>query len=331
MALGEAQAESGEASRAVDSFHAAAELYEQQPGEHGGEIDAALLALARAFLILSRTADVIALAQQVRTAGRSGSAAMAEFLWGTALGHAGTDLVTASKHLQVAADLFRDQSPSDQAMLAAATFELGNIKAQHGDLHGAVECYKATLEIVEPATHGPALTWHILGHNNLAYHLHLLHDQGAAEHAVEGLRLAREKGVLTLQPFLLSTLGEIALAADELDTAEAYFREGLALARRLSTRERIAGLAANLGRLEARRGNTVRAVERLTAALAEADSLGSHHLGAQIRLWLVPLVPIAEARVHLSTARTIAAEGRRNRLLQEIEQLEIALGTELQL
>lgn len=326
MELGEVQAQSGAVDYAIESFRTATTLFEQQPGQHTAEIDMARLAMARAFLLQARTDDVVALARQVRAAGRSASSATAEFLWGTALGHAGTDLDAATEHLETAARIAREQTPPEQDMLAAATFELGNIAAQRGDLRGAVTLYSATLGIVESATYGPALTWHILGHNNLAYHLDLLHDPGAAGHAIEGLRLAREKGVLTLQPFLLSTLGEIALSASELDTAEAYFREGLALARRLAMRERVAGLMANLGRLEARRGETARAVERLMAALTEVESLGSHHLAARIRLWLVPLVPVTDARKHLAVARAIADQGARRGLLDEIEELEAALG-----
>lgn len=329
MELGEAQAQSSAVDNAVESFRRAIAAFELQPGEHAADIDAARLAMARAFLLQARTADVVALAQQVRAAGRRASAAMAEFLWGTALGHAGTDLDAATEHLETATRIAGEQSPPEQDMLAAATFELGNIAAQRGDLRGAVARYIATLAIVESATYGPALTWHILGHNNLAYHLDLLHEPGASEHAIEGLRLAREKGVLTLQPFLLSTLGEIALSAHDLDTAEAYFREGLALARRLAMRERVAGLMANLGRLEAQRGENERAVERLTAALTEAESLGSYHLAARIRLWLAPLVPALDARSHLAAARAIADQGARRGLLDDIEELEAALGLNL--
>ncbi len=325
MALGEAQAQNGAIEDAATSFMSAAKILEER-GQDIAMIDKARLALARSYLMQARTDDVISLARQVRTRGDSSSAATAEFLWGTALGHAGLDLTAASEHLETAVHIARTQQPVEADMLAAATFELGNIAAQRGDLREAVERYFDTLRLVEPAPFGPALTWHILGHNNLAYHLDLLHDPGAAEHAIEGLRLAREKGVITLQPFLLSTLGEIALSAEDLDTAEAYFREGLALARRLSMRERVAGLNANLGRLEVKRGEPARAINRLQAALGEAERLGSHHLAARIHLWLAPLVPYIEAVAHLDAARAIADQGGRHGLLGDISAIESTLG-----
>ena len=131
----------------------------------------------------------------------------------------------------------------------------------------------------------------VLAHNNLAYHLHLLHDPEAAEHARLGMRLAQERGILWLQPYLYSTLGEIALAAGDLETAERNFSEGLAVAERHVIPERIAGLTANLGLVAIRRGQTALAIHRLSTALARADAAGTQHLAAQIRLWLAPLLP----------------------------------------
>jgi hypothetical protein len=166
------------------------------------------------------------------------------------------------------------------------------------------------------------LSWRILAQNNLAYHLHLLGDPSAADYARAGLALAQEKGALNLQTYLLSTLGEIALAAGDVDTADRYFAEGLALAERLAMPERIAGLAANLGRVAARRGETASAIHRLSTALARADMLGTQHLAAQIRVWLAPLLPSSEARARLAEARAIAERGNRQRLLEEIERVD---------
>ncbi|MBI3737999.1 MAG: transcriptional regulator, partial [Chloroflexi bacterium] len=110
----------------------------------------------------------------------------------------------------------------------------------------------------------------------------------------------------------------------------AYFTEGLALAERISAPERITGLTANLGRVAARRGLTALApdrdrglaVHRLSTALARADALGLQHLAAQIRLWLVPLLPPAEARAHLAEARAIIVAGDRRLLMQPLADLE---------
>ena len=207
-------------------------------------------------------------------------------------------------------------------MLAHITFELGSVAAQQGDLQRAVSLYREALEIAESASGPEALTRRILCHNNLAYHLHLLGDASAAEQAHIGFRLAQQHGALGMYPYLLSTLGEIALAQGDVESAERHFAEGLALAESFSAQERIAGLTANLGLVARKRGDTALAIYRLSTALARADALGAHHLAAQIRLWLVPLLPPAEARAHLAEARAIAEGSGRRRLLDEASQLE---------
>jgi len=128
--------------------------------------------------------------------------------------------------------------------------------------------------------------------------------------------------VLSVLPFLLSTFGEIALAQDDLETAEKHFVEGLTLAEQLSTSERMAGLAANLGLVALRRGQTAVAIQRLSTALARAEALGARHLAAQIRLWLVPVLPPAEARAYLTEVRAFAARSGRQRLLADVARLE---------
>src|SRR5262249_37220037 len=157
----------------------------------------------------------------------------------------------------------------NQATLAQVRFELGNVLAQQGDLPRAIERYREALAAAERAE--ATIPQRILILNNLAYHLHLLGDPSASEFAQAGLRLAQEKGVLSFQTYLLSTLGEIALAAEDLPAAEQYFAEGLALAEQLSLPERIAGITANLGLLALRGGQTALAIHRLSSALARAD------------------------------------------------------------
>jgi hypothetical protein len=136
------------------------------------------------------------------------------------------------------------------------------------------------------------------------------------------LALARDHGLLGLQAYLFSTSGEIALAAGDLEAAERSFLEGLAVAERTNTQERVAGLTANLGLVAARRGELPLAIHRLSTALAQADALGTRHLAAQVRVWLAPLLPPAEARARLAEARAIAESGGRRRLLEEIARLE---------
>ncbi|MGH2521413.1 MAG: ATP-binding protein [Anaerolineales bacterium] len=321
LALGQARLQAGETAQASEAFRAA--LAHPNPEK----IAAAQVGLSQSLLAQNRFAEVIELARQLLTALDPFTRGRGEALWGTALSVEGTDLAGAAEHLQQAAAILRDESgPVDPVWLGQITFELGSVAAQQGDLPRAITLYRDALALAQSVDSEASVARRILAHNNLAYHLHLLGDPSALEHARLGLRLAQEKGTLGLQTYLLSTLGEIELAQEDLDAAEKYFTDGLALAEQLSIPERIAGLTANLGRLATRRGQTALAIHRLSTALARADALGTRHLAAQIRLWLVPLLPPAEARAALAEARAIAESGGRKRLLEEAERLGLEVG-----
>ena len=320
LEVGEACFRAGETARATETYRAALKLCAPQ----SMEADRARLALAQALLNQARYAEAIELVKQVRAVGRPDMIVGTEMQWGTTLSVEGADLIGAAEHLQNAETLLRQQSDQlDAARLAQIKFEQGSVAAQQGDLEQAVTLYRDTIDLSAQAGQA-ALPFHILGYNNSAYHLHLLHDPSALSYAQQGLQLAREQGALGLQPFLLSTLGEIELEHD-VTAAEKYFTEGLTLAERLSMPERIAGLTANLGRVAQQRGETALAIHRLSTALAKAEALGLPHLAAQIRLWLVPLLPPNAAHAVLEEVRALAASTGRKRLLEEARQLESKL------
>lgn len=321
MALGQARLNAGQAVQASEAFREAISLAQASADASG--VDAARLALVASFLYQARYSEVIALAQQVRETGLPESAMNAELHWGTALSLEGADLDEAARHLHLAEALCVEDAPGKLASLAQIKFELGGIAAQQGDLAQAIALYRETIEIAgRSEDQGDPVMYLVLAHNNLAYHLHLLNDPTAQEYALAGLRLAEEKGLVGLKPFLFSTLGEIALAGGDLKTAEEHLTEGLDIAQRLAVPERIAGLTANLGLLALKHGQDCLAIHRLSMALAQADGLGTRHLAAQIRLWLVPLLPTGEARAYLAEARNIAESGNRRRLLDEVARLE---------
>lgn len=280
--------------------------------------DQARLILTRALITQARYAETIAIAQQVLARGAPAHAVSAELAWATALSIEGVDLPGAALHLEHAATI--DAAKSNPAHLAHIKFELGGIAAQRGDLHAAVAYYHEALTIARETP--DAIQYHILALNNLGYHLLLLGDPSAQEYATAGLKLAREYGLLGFQVYLLSTLGEIALARGDMAEAERMCNEGLDLAERLNIRERIAGLTANLGQIALRQGRSSLAIHRLSTALAQADALGTHHLAALIRIWLAPQLPPAERHAALAEARAIAESGGRARLLDEIARLE---------
>ncbi|MBI4769680.1 MAG: transcriptional regulator, partial [Chloroflexi bacterium] len=328
LALGEARLRADQPARSSEAFREVLALAESQAGMRGADasgVSATRLALARSLLVQGRYAEAISLAGHVLAAGSPDYALSAELTWGTALSLEGGDLAAAAEHLQRAHALAA--AGKDPVALTHVTFELGSVAAQQGDLPRAVTLYREAIAVAESAEPTDDQTWHILAYNNLAYHLHLMGDPAAGAYARTGLQHARETGALPLLTYLHSTLGEIALAASDPGGAEAHFVEGLALAERLSVPERIAGLTANLGRLALARGETTLAVHRLSTALARTDALGTRHLAAQIRLWLAPLLPPAEARACLAEARAFAEIGPRRRLLDEAISLEREIET----
>lgn len=318
LALGNAGMQVGELSKAADYFRLAVDL--SQGSEHGRSLNKARLGLAQAYLLQGRYEEVLSIVQQVLEAHGSGFAAEAELIWGTALSLEGADLEQAGEHLQRAEKQLYSTGKPDPAGLAHIKFEQGSLAAQQGNLEQAVDLYKEALNVAQEDE--SALLWKILAQNNLGYHLLLLGDPAAIQYAQAGLKLALEKGVLTQTAYLYSTLGEIALAGNDLETAERHFIEGLRLAKQFSINERIAGLTANLGLVAVARGQKDLAIHHLSTALAQSDALGTRHLSAQIRIWLVPLLPPDEAQFHLVEARAIAEAGNRQRLLADIIRLE---------
>jgi DNA-binding SARP family transcriptional activator len=318
LALGNAHLQSGAAGRAGELFGAALAEAEREGDEEGA--GQARLALATSLLPQARYAETVALARRVHATGSPELVIQAEFLCGTALSIEGADLEGATRHLRAAELLIQQQYLADPTdALARVRFELGSVAAQQGRLREAVGLYREALITARQLRCDQAVHWQVLAHNNLAYHLLLLDDPEAQEHLRAGMRLAQEHGLLGLLPYLHSTAGELALARGDLDAAERAFAEGLELAERLDIPERLAGLTANLGLLAKRRGESALAVQRLSDALARADALGLGHLAAQIRIWLAPLLPPAEARAILQEARALAERGSRARLLEQIE------------
>jgi tetratricopeptide (TPR) repeat protein len=322
VSLGDVRFSHGQALPAAENYREA--LATAKPGSP--QSYRIRLALGQAQLLLGRYSDSIEQARLVLEGSGCQDRIQAESLWGAALSLEGSDLGEARRHLEAAANLCDQLDEPDRlSALAHIQFDLGSIQAQQGQLHEAVRLYHAALENAQKVPEDKALTWQILAYNNLAYHLHLLDDPAALEYGRTGLALAVEKGALTAQTYLNSTLGEISLAAGRLDEADTYFREGLALAERLAMVERVAGLTANLGRLAAARQQNDLAIHLLSTALARADDLGTRHLAVRVRIWLAPLLPKPQARQQLAEARVLA-EGRLG-LIAEIDRVFTELFT----
>lgn len=324
-ALGQVCLHAGQFGRAAQVLRAA--LDQAKMGQSQVNEGVLYLNLSQALILETRFEEMLALADEISAANRPEYAANAAFFYGMALSHRGADLAGAIAYLQRAEALLRQSGEESQpaegvVALHLIKFELGNTLARCGDLPAAIKHYRDALEITRGMEDETTLRGHILFHNNLAYHLHLLQDPAATEYAHRGLSLAQEKGALSLLPYLWSTLGEISLAQNDLAAAEKYFNEGLSLAGQFSIPERIAGLTANLGLVARQRRQSKLASQYLSEALAQAEALNLRYLGVQIRLWLAPLLSPAEARTHLAAARSIAEQDGYELLSQEAMKLE---------
>lgn len=286
-------------------------------------LETAHLALNQSLYPQARYQEAIRLAQDLRQSGPPALAATAEFMWGTALALESRFPAEAADHLREAERLLNQREAYQRVLnVAMVKYQQAGVFGQQGEFIQAVALYREALALEEQYPGSLDLQRHILLYNNLGYYLHLLNDPQAADYAHAGLILAQQKGSLSHQPYLFSTLGEIALAADDLDTAEQHFTEGLALAQRLNIPERLAGLTANLGLVARRRGDTGLAIERLSRAQEQADSMGAGHLTARIRIWLAPLLPPERGLALLHEARAIAESGGYRSLLDQITRLE---------
>ncbi len=325
-ALGDAHFGAGSMAQASEAYRLALELALNT--EDQTLIESTQLALARAQLPQARFAEARRLANQIlHTATSPDTIAMAEFALSTADSLEGADLRSAIEHVKAAEKQLRlaeEQGLVPLGRLAEYKFQRASIAAQQGNLSEAVALYGEAMEIADHSDQPTAPQFRILARNNLAYHLHLRKpgDPAALAYAEEGVRLAQDQGNLGLLTYLYSTEGEIALGQGDLETAEQHFKDGWGLAERLNMPERVAGLTANLGLVAQARGETALALYRLSAAMAQADAIGTRHLAAQIRLWLAPLLPPAEGRARLAEVRAFAESAGRARLQQEAIALE---------
>ena len=226
--------------------------------------------------------------------------------------------------LQEADLYYRELQSAEPDIFLRIKLSQGLTAVWQNELSKAVDYYRSALTMVpEPEHHDSMLLRHIvLIHSSLSACLQKLNNPGALEQALAGLRLTREKRLLAYQPFLLFRCGEISLAQGNHTLAEDYFREGLTLAERMAVPYATEDLMAGLGRIAAARGEKETALQQLTAALAGAEALGARHLAAQIRLWLIPLLPDEEARAHLVILRALAEKEGTPELWRQIARFK---------
>ncbi len=321
LALSSARFNRGDLSPATEAARAAVALASAR--RDWPRLEEAHLALNITYFAQGRYPEAIADAEALRGSCPPDLRLAAEFMWGMALSLESTHPVQAEHHLRAAENLMGEpRAFASRVTPIILKYQLAGALAQQGKIDAAVALYREVLASVERGPEVLDLQRHVLVYNSLAYYLYLRGDSSAAEYARAGLVLAREKGTLTHQAYLLSTSGEIALGQKDWQAAQDFFEEGLALAQQLNIPERIAGLTANLGRVAGGRGENGLARQRLTDALAQAERLSATHLATRIRIWLAPLLPRDAARQCLSEARAAAESSGYARLLEEIAALE---------
>jgi tetratricopeptide (TPR) repeat protein len=322
LAMGEARFHSGDFAGATDDYQAAIPL--AQALNDLDSLEAIYIALNLSLLPQSRYAEAIALGQELRRSGPPELAACAEFIWATGLALKSTNPGEAEYHVRQAERLLAEQPPgASRLSQAQIKYQLAGIVGQQGRAAESAALYREALYLTQQAGQSLDLIRQIMLLNNLAYQLSLLDElEPASQYAQAGIRLAQERGSLTHLSYLLSTSGEIALARGDVNAAEQFFTDGLALARQVPIAERIAGHTANLGLVATRRGQFALARDRLREALVLADALGASHLAVRIRIWLAPLLPPDEAAPLLREARAVAVEAGYSGLLEDIQRLE---------
>lgn len=322
VALGDAQFHQGTFPQATESYRQGLDR-----ARVCGDVpimEEALLGMTTSFFPQGRYTEAIEFARELRQAGPPGLVGAAEFAWGTTLAVESAHPFEAEAHLRAAEEFFSQRVGYPTNVTAARlTYQLAAVIGQRGDSGGAVAKYREALRLIQTDPSALDITRTIMLYNNLGYHLHLLGELAEAENSVRtGIRFAQEKGSTSHLPYMLSTLGEIALAKGNLDAAENSFTEALAAAVKTPIPERIAGSMANLGLVAKARGQNARAIELLSTALERADEVGNGHLSVRIRIWLAPLLPPAESGARLREARTIAEANGYAGLLREIEKAE---------
>lgn len=321
LEMGTARFHKGDFERASADFQAAVDLATVQ---HDWPLaESAHVALNQSFLPQARFAEAIALAKELCESGPPELAVCAEFCWGTGLSVESAHPIEAELHLRESERLLQERGMHTSSVtLPQIMYQLAGVLGQQGRSPEAIDLYRKVLDMLDRGTASLDILRNIMLFNNLAYQLYLAGDPSAAEYIRAGIEFAREKGSLSHMPYLYSTSGEIALARNDLDGAENYFRDGLALAEQIPVPERVAGLTANLGLVAKARGETDLACERLRKALDLATQLGSHHLEVRIRIWLAPLLSYEEGFLCLKAARALAEQDGLRSLLEEIGGLE---------
>ena len=322
LEMGTAHVHMGEFALATKDFHSAVEL--AQASKNWQLLEDVHLGFIQSLVPQARYVEALEASKKLCESGPPELAVCAEFSFGASLSINSGKPEEAEHHLREAERLLQDRAGGVVTKITSLQikYHLGAVLGQQGRIEEAVAMYREVLDSIQ-RDEGKLDTFrNIMLYNHLAYYAHLLGDASAAMYAQTGIKLAQEKGSLSHLSSFYSTLGEIALAKGELDTAENHFLEGLKIAEQTPIPVHVAGLTANLGLVAKARGQDDIAREQLQKALNLVQSLGDRHLEVRIRIWLAPLLAEEDAHASLSSARVLAEQGGLKGLLEEIGKME---------
>ncbi|MGN6813984.1 MAG: ATP-binding protein [Thermomicrobiales bacterium] len=241
--------------------------------------------LSRALLASGQRDEAVTHSQHARAllgdATDPATRALIGYLLGMELRAVGASPAAATAALEEARTLAAGGHAPE--LLPGILFELGNLRAEAGDLAGALARYQELIGIAHAT--GDTLI-EVIGQNNFAYHATLAGDLPAARAAATtGLALAEAHDVQVAFQWLYGTHGELALAEAHWAEAERWFRRGRTEAERQGNTTLAATYTAGLGRVARGRGDRGTAAALLEAARGDAEP----RVQAQIDHWLAEL------------------------------------------
>jgi|GEM_PF-258187 len=333
MGLGRALVWQGDLVQARAAFEAAVHTAQAQADRRGAA--QACIAIARTYFPATHPVDVEGWVQRALSEiGPDDDPEVqigALLLLGTVRLDTGQSLLEAEDHIQEAVRLSQGYARSD--LLASSHFVRGKLLAQRGDLEGAVAAFRESSTLA----HLAGDPWQeVLGYNNAAYHALLLGDLQAARTQIDaGLAVLEAHALHGPRQWLYSTRGEIALAEQQWDEAETWFRNGLAIAEQDDNRVQTVNYHANLALVARGRGELDAARHLLQTAHSTVLQLQAPELRTQIELWLAEVYHqqgnLALAREILARVMAGLVEGAHQRLqarVHEVYQQLVSTGGE---
>jgi ATP/maltotriose-dependent transcriptional regulator MalT len=280
----------------------------------------ACLGIADASLSAGQAESVVSWARQglgyLNEAAAPELLALGSFLLGAGLLRTVGATEEAAGALTRAAQLANEHELTGIA--ARSQFELGNLRAQQGDLRAARQ---RMAEAVDRAKEARDPFQETLAHNNAAYYELQAGDLADAQrHVASGQALADTWGLEVPRQWLDSTQGEIALAESRWDDAEACFRQGMVVAERFHNREQAANYRANLALVARWRGDVTGAIALLEQARGEASDLGAAYLQARIDGWLAEIYLAAGEHTAAAAASARVPADRYPLLQQQVDR-----------